>query len=106
MKLSRNICVVGAGYWGKNHIRTLSELGALGGIVDSNEKTLNDLKVKYPSIPIFQTLTAAIKARIFSGYIVSTPAKTHFEVAMNIINSDCHVLVEKPALLDIFKSSR
>ena len=30
MTRSYNVCVVGAGRWGKNHIRTLSELGALG----------------------------------------------------------------------------
>ena len=33
--MSNNICVIGAGYWGKNHIRTLYELGLLGGIVES-----------------------------------------------------------------------
>ncbi len=34
------ICVVGAGNWGKNHIRTLSELGVLGGIVEPNNQKL------------------------------------------------------------------
>ena len=96
MQLDKKICVVGAGYWGKNHIRTLFELNALGGIVDCNEEVLNDFKVKYPSIPILKMLTDAIKANIFSGYVVATPTETHFEIAMEIINSDCHVLVEKP----------
>ena len=32
------ICVVGAGDWGQNHIKTLLELDALGGIVDVNRK--------------------------------------------------------------------
>ena len=86
MQLNKKICVVGAGYWGNNHIRTLFELGALGGIVDSNEKKLNDFKIKYPSIPIFQTLTDAIKAKIFSGYVVATPAETHFEIAMHVFH--------------------
>ena len=31
----KKICVVGAGRWGKNHIRTLDSLGCLGGIVES-----------------------------------------------------------------------
>ena len=30
MTRSYNVCVIGAGHWGKNHIRTLFELGALG----------------------------------------------------------------------------
>ena len=38
------VCVVGAGYWGKNHIRTLHELGSLGGVVDSNDIVLDDIE--------------------------------------------------------------
>ena len=32
--MGKKICVVGAGYWGQNHIKTLAKLNALGGIVD------------------------------------------------------------------------
>ena len=38
---NKKICVVGAGYWGKNHIRTFHELGTLGGIVEFNTKVLD-----------------------------------------------------------------
>ena len=34
--MSNTICVIGGGYWGKNHIRTLNEQGLLGGIVESD----------------------------------------------------------------------
>ena len=34
---TKQIAVVGAGAWGKNHIRTLADLGCLSGIIDSNE---------------------------------------------------------------------
>ena len=40
MKLIPRICVIGAGKWGLNHIKTLMELDALSGIVDKNEKLL------------------------------------------------------------------
>ena len=32
--MNKNICVVGAGYWGKNHIKTLNRLNVLKGIVE------------------------------------------------------------------------
>ena len=32
--MNKKICVVGAGHWGKNHIRTLNDLSALKGIVE------------------------------------------------------------------------
>ena len=41
--MSSNICVVGAGYWGKNHIKTLNMLGLLGGIVESNKNILKNI---------------------------------------------------------------
>ena len=56
----KKICVVGAGKWGKNHIRTLYELGELGGVVDSNKKALNEIKEIYPTIPMFLNVSEAI----------------------------------------------
>ena len=57
---SYSVCVVGAGRWGKNHIRTLSELGALGGVVESNSEALNSLKSTYPEIQYFSDLESAL----------------------------------------------
>ena len=61
MSSSYNVCVVGAGRWGKNHIRTLSELGALGGVVESNYEVLNSLKKTYPEIQFFSDLESALE---------------------------------------------
>mgnify|MGYP001411334143 CR=1 FL=1 len=96
-----NICVVGAGYWGKNHIKTLDDLGALGGIVDSDNSILNSLKKNFPQITTFNNLDDALSKNIFSGFTVATPADTHFEIAKKIIISGKSVLVEKPITLTI-----
>ena len=40
----------------------------------------------------------------FDAYIVSTPPKTHFEIAKNIINRNKPLLVEKPLTLDLNES--
>ena len=40
VKLNKNICVVGAGYWGKNHINALFRLNALGGVVELDNNVL------------------------------------------------------------------
>ena len=42
--MNKMICVVGAGYWGKNHIKTLSKLGYLSGVVDVDIKMLKKVK--------------------------------------------------------------
>ena len=101
MKIEKNICVVGAGYWGKNHIRTLYNMGALGGIVEPNSDLLTGLLAKYPGVKIYINLETAISGNNFDGFIVATPAETHYSIAREIIEADKPVLVEKPLTLNI-----
>lgn len=98
---NKNVCVVGAGYWGKNHIRTLHELAALGGIVEPNQDTLNRFTKQYPNVKGFFSLDEALREKQFLGFTVASPAETHFKVARKIILSKKHVLVEKPFTLNI-----
>ena len=44
MMKNYKLCVVGAGRWGRNHIRTLQKIGSLGGVVDSNNSILDGIK--------------------------------------------------------------
>ena len=46
--MNKKLCVVGGGRWGQNHIRTLYEMGNLGGIVESSKERLKELLIKYP----------------------------------------------------------
>lgn len=93
------ICVVGAGRWGKNHIRTLFEMESLGAIVESNEENLAKIESEYPSINVYSQVSMALKTKKYKGYIIATPAETHFKIAKEIIINRCHVLVEKPITL-------
>ena len=101
MNIIGKVCVIGAGRWGKNHIRTLYELGELGGVVDSNKKALNEIKEIYPTIPMFSNVSEAIKLKKFTGYIISTPANTHHDIAIEVMQYGNHVLVEKPVALTV-----
>jgi UDP-2-acetamido-3-amino-2,3-dideoxy-glucuronate N-acetyltransferase len=98
---NKKICVVGAGYWGKNHIRTLHGLGALGGIVEMNREVLSELSSKYPDVKTYTKLDDALTNNEFAGFTVATPAKTHYNIAIKIIKAKKHVLVEKPLTLNI-----
>ena len=92
---SRSICVVGAGWWGKNHIRTLHDLGFLAGIVEADADIRVQFQEKYPDVLTFSNIKDAVK-KDFDGFTVATPAETHYEVAKFIIEQGKHVLVEKP----------
>ena len=97
----RKVCVVGAGYWGKNHIRTLYELDALGGIVENNTAILKDISKSYPNVETYSSLKNALKNDDFAGFTVATLAESHYELAKVIIQAKMHILVEKPFTLNI-----
>jgi len=99
--LNKQVCVVGAGYWGKNHIRTLHELGVLGGIVETKRDLLEQFFEKYPNASTYQNLDNALENNDFSGFTVATPAETHHKIAKKIIEAGKHILIEKPLALNI-----
>ena len=59
--MDKRVCVVGAGYWGINHIRTLYELGVLKGIVESNSDLLQSLSNEYPDVSCYKNVSLALK---------------------------------------------
>ena len=99
--MSNNICVVGAGCWGKHHIRTLNELGLLGGIVESDSTVLKRFSDQYPEVDTYDNIDYALQNEKIDGFTVATPAETHYGIAKEIIQSGKHVLVEKPLTLNI-----
>jgi predicted dehydrogenase len=101
MQSLKQVCVVGAGYWGQNHIRTLHELGALGGVVEVNKELLKSIAEQYPAIETYKNLDDALNENEFSGFTVATPAETHYAIAKKIIKAKKHVLIEKPMSLTI-----
>ena len=96
--MNKKICVVGAGKWGRNHIKTLDKLGCLGGVVETDEKVLNELTTEYPHAQVFSDYKKA-SAKSFDGFTVVTPAETHFKIASYLLQNKNHVLVEKPLAL-------
>ncbi len=92
------ICVVGAGRWGSNHVKTLHQLGYLAGVVECNGERLEQLRETYPEAGLHSDLDAALAAG-YDGFTVATPAETHFELAQRILRAGKPALVEKPLAL-------
>ncbi len=100
MKTPKKICVIGGGSWGKNHIRTLNDLGSLCAVVDSSETIISELKNIYSDCKFFKNIEDTIQFD-YDGYIVATPPNTHYEIAKRIINIKKPLLVEKPITLNL-----
>ena len=92
------ICVIGAGGWGKNHINTLNKLNALHGIVDSNKGLLDSYTDINKDCKFFSSLEQTFSEN-FDGYVIATPAETHYTIANQLLNEGKNILVEKPVCL-------
>ena len=97
--IKAKICVIGGGGWGKNHIKTLDRLGFLGGIVDVSKEILQSYDDLNPNCLKFTNLDDAL-AHNFDGFVVATPAETHYEIAKMLIKNSNNVLIEKPVCLN------
>ncbi len=95
--MDRRICVIGGGRWGKNHVKTLFQMDNLAGIVEANKQRLDELISQYP-VQGFTDLDDAIN-KGFDGYILATPAETHYSVGKKLLEKGLNVLIEKPMTL-------
>lgn len=83
--MNKKVCVVGAGRWGKNHIKALHGLGYLRGIIEADTDIRLQFQEKYPDVMTFSNIKDAARED-FDGFTVATPAETHFEIAEFIIS--------------------
>lgn len=96
--MAKKICVIGAGAWGENHVRTLNEMGCLGGVMDKNAERLEYIRDKY-NTEVFCELDEAIQRR-FDGYVVSSSAETHYSIAKAILSESLPCIIEKPMTIE------
>jgi predicted dehydrogenase len=95
MKDKRRIAVIGAGAFGRNHLRVVreSERAALAGVVDIDAARAQAAAAEF-GCPVLATLEEAAGAA--DAAIVAVPTVAHCEVACRLIDEGLDVLVEKP----------
>ncbi|HYL54158.1 MAG TPA: Gfo/Idh/MocA family oxidoreductase [Gemmatimonadales bacterium] len=91
--------VIGAGAWGKNHVRTVATLAEaeLAGVCDADAKTREKLTRQYPAAHITGDV-ADLLGRV-DAVVIASPAATHARVARQCIEAGKPCLVEKPFAL-------
>ncbi len=97
------IAVVGAGAWGKNHIRVFSELPNvhLKYICDSDPSKLMDLQKIYYRSKLVDNLKPIISDPDIKGVVIASSASSHFPLAKEALLVGKDVLVEKPMALNV-----
>jgi predicted dehydrogenase len=94
-----NVGVLGCGYWGKNLVRNLHALGALGAIVDPSPEARDVAAKVAPGVPLHADARRVLGDPSISAIVVATPAATHAEVCCAALEAGKDVLCEKPLAL-------
>lgn len=98
MNTKFSVAVVGCGYWGKNLIRNLSEMGVLAAVcdhhVDHAKKFAEEFKVQ--SLTLEQLLASDI-----SAVMIAAPAGQHHALAKKFLLAGKDIFIEKPFTLKL-----
>ncbi len=78
-----NVAVVGAGAWGKNHIRVFSEIpkARLKYICDQDAAKLEPLQKIFPQSDRVETLTPVLEDPEVRGIVIASSAVSHAPLA-------------------------
>ncbi len=101
MKQQPCVLLIGAGRWGKNHLRVFHRLGALAAVAEADERLRDEIKKNYPGIRTYRNHLDALDDPGLSAAVVATPAPTHFGISRAVLEADKDLLVEKPMTISI-----
>ncbi len=87
--------VIGTGGWGKNHLRVLSELGALQCLCDLDELRAKQWSEKY-GCKAYTDIDKMLELEKLDAVTICTPTTTHFQVASKVLKRGINTFVEKP----------
>ena len=97
--MNRAIAVVGCGYWGKNLVRNIHELGSLRTICDANAEKLAAIAAQYSGVGTTQNFDDVLADRDIAAVAIAVPAAMHYELAKKALLSGKDAFVEKPLAL-------
>ena len=95
------IAVVGAGAWGKNHIRVFSEMPnvQLKYVCDSDPAKLASIRKAYPQTKMVENPGSLLQDPEVHGIVIASSAVSHYSLAKQGLTAGKDLLVEKPMAL-------
>ena len=93
--------IVGAGMMGQEHLRNLLEVdgAVVTALADPHERSLTDALGWFPTgheVVTFSGHEDLAAAGVCDAVVIATPNHTHADVLLDLLDSDLHLLVEKP----------
>ncbi|MHA1331008.1 MAG: Gfo/Idh/MocA family protein [Candidatus Hodarchaeales archaeon] len=99
------IGLIGVGYWGRNHLRSLKKLQSNGEVdeilvCDTNEIALKEVQ-KYDGVEIERDWKKVLENDSVDLVSIVTPSPFHYSMAKEFMLKGIDVLVEKPLAMTI-----
>lgn len=98
--------VIGAGAWGRNHVRTVAGLAdaELAAVCDADAPTRERVAKQFPGALVTADVGALLER--VDAVVVASPAATHADLALRCIDAGKACLVEKPFALSVADAER
>jgi UDP-2-acetamido-3-amino-2,3-dideoxy-glucuronate N-acetyltransferase len=100
-KLKKNIALIGAGNWGKNHLRELHRLGVLQKVIDPSSSIIAEREKEFPDIHFVTDDKQVIDDPGIRAVVIAAPAELHYKLTKKCLLGEKDVLVEKPMALTV-----
>ena len=97
----KRAALIGAGYWGRNHLRNLYELGVLRAVMDADDRTLEQQAPLYPGVRFVNDEERILEDPGVEAVVIAAPASFHYPLARRCLLAGKDVLVEKPLALHV-----
>ncbi len=93
-----NIGVIGYGYWGPNLVRNFVVSDGLNvlKVADLKPENLKKINKLYPAIETTTQVKEIFDDPRIDAVAISTPVRSHYELALQALRSGKHVFIEKP----------
>lgn len=89
-----NLAVIGCGRWGRNHVRTLAQLGVLGAVADTRPDAREAFATEFGCAAL--TPEAVLADPGITGVVVVLPPDAQAAMALQVLAAEKHAMVEKP----------
>ncbi len=95
------VAVVGAGEWGKNHVRTFAQLreAQLLTVCDLDPAKLQSVRTQYPGVATTADYAEVVRNADVEAVVLASFAAEHYGQARAALDAGKHVFVEKPMTL-------
>ena len=106
--MSKNVALVGYGYWGPNLLRNLVSADNCEVVYccDKDQSKLKSVRKNYPGITLTTDIEIILKDPSVDAVVLATPTSSHFPLAKQILEFGKDVLIEKPMTINYQEASQ